>query len=184
MALSPVEFSAQILPAKLHTLQSNSTKLAVRKTVSCFTVHIPIHIETSFSAAQMADINVEVAQWRQVEVGRIIFFTNGTYIGRLAAIAEIIDHKRVRETKQAFRLMADTFYRFSLMGLRRRKSAPYLAMQSLFRISNSHLSSYQNFLAAQGPERSRRHGRRAILIASGKVVRGLRRGNSGNGDAL
>ena len=44
----------------------------------------------------MADIDVKASQWRQVEVGRVILFLNGPFNGRLAAIIEIIDHKRVR----------------------------------------------------------------------------------------
>ena len=44
----------------------------------------------------MADINIEVSQWRYVEVGRIVLFTHGEFTGRLATIVEIVDHKRVR----------------------------------------------------------------------------------------
>lgn len=44
----------------------------------------------------MAEIKIETSQWRLVEVGRVVLFTHGEYTGRLAAIAEIIDHKRVR----------------------------------------------------------------------------------------
>lgn len=43
----------------------------------------------------MADIEVNASQWRLVEVGRVILFTHGKYLGRLAVIVEIIDHKRV-----------------------------------------------------------------------------------------
>lgn len=43
----------------------------------------------------MGDVNVTASQWRLVEVGRVVLFVNGPYAGRLAAIAEIIDHKRV-----------------------------------------------------------------------------------------
>lgn len=43
----------------------------------------------------MPDIEVNASQWRLVEVGRVILFTHGKYIGRLAVIVEIIDHKRV-----------------------------------------------------------------------------------------
>lgn len=43
----------------------------------------------------MAEIEVNASQWRLVEVGRVILFTHGTHIGRLAVIVEIIDHKRV-----------------------------------------------------------------------------------------
>ena len=44
----------------------------------------------------MAEIEVNASQWRLVEVGRVILFTHGKYLGRLAVIVEIIDHKRVR----------------------------------------------------------------------------------------
>lgn len=43
----------------------------------------------------MADIEINASEWRQVEVGRVVLFTHGQYIGRLAVIVEIIDHKRV-----------------------------------------------------------------------------------------
>ena len=43
----------------------------------------------------MAEIEIKASQWRMVEVGRVVLFTHGQYIGRLAAIVEIIDHKRV-----------------------------------------------------------------------------------------
>ncbi|KAK4695017.1 large subunit ribosomal protein L14e, partial [Lecanoromycetidae sp. Uapishka_2] len=42
----------------------------------------------------MADIDIHASQWRFVEVGRVVLFTHGPYTGRLAAIVEIIDHKR------------------------------------------------------------------------------------------
>jgi large subunit ribosomal protein L14e len=44
----------------------------------------------------MGEAHVTASQWRLVEVGRVVLFTSGKYEGRLAAIAEIIDHKRVR----------------------------------------------------------------------------------------
>lgn len=43
----------------------------------------------------MAEIEINASQWRLVEVGRVVLFTHGKYLGRLAVIAEIIDHKRV-----------------------------------------------------------------------------------------
>ena len=45
--------------------------------------------------AETAEIEIKASQWRQVEVGRVVLFTHGQYTGRLAAIVEIIDHKRV-----------------------------------------------------------------------------------------
>ncbi len=43
----------------------------------------------------MGEVNIKVAQWKLVELGRVVFFTSGPYAGKLAAIVEIIDHKRV-----------------------------------------------------------------------------------------
>ncbi|KAH9888665.1 ribosomal protein L14-domain-containing protein [Xylariomycetidae sp. FL2044] len=44
----------------------------------------------------MGDATIESPFWRKVEVGRIVLIQgDGPYTGRLAAIVEIIDHKRV-----------------------------------------------------------------------------------------
>ena len=45
----------------------------------------------------MGDAEVKTSQWRLVEVGRVALFSSGPYAGKLAAIVEIIDHKRVRQ---------------------------------------------------------------------------------------
>lgn len=39
---------------------------------------------------------VTASNWRSVEVGRVAFFSKGPFQGRVAAIVQIIDHKRVR----------------------------------------------------------------------------------------
>lgn len=52
--------------------------------------------------AENAEIEIKASQWRLVEVGRVVLFTHGQYTGRLAAIVEIIDHKRVRLDTRAF----------------------------------------------------------------------------------
>jgi large subunit ribosomal protein L14e len=44
----------------------------------------------------MADIDVKIAQWKLVEVGRVVLIRRGPFTGKLATIVEIIDHKRVR----------------------------------------------------------------------------------------
>lgn len=44
----------------------------------------------------MGDAEVTASSWKLVEVGRVALFSNGPYAGRLAAIIQIIDHKRVR----------------------------------------------------------------------------------------
>jgi transcription antitermination factor NusG len=43
----------------------------------------------------MADIDVKVASWKLVEVGRLVLIRSGPYEGKLAAIVEIVDHRRV-----------------------------------------------------------------------------------------
>jgi hypothetical protein len=43
----------------------------------------------------MGDADVTNTAWRLVEVGRVVLFTSGPYAEKLAAIVEIIDHKRV-----------------------------------------------------------------------------------------
>lgn len=44
----------------------------------------------------MADIDVKIAQWKLVEVGRVVLIRRGPYTGKLAVIVEIVDHRRVR----------------------------------------------------------------------------------------
>ncbi|KAF2851026.1 hypothetical protein T440DRAFT_489452 [Plenodomus tracheiphilus IPT5] len=44
---------------------------------------------------EMGDADITTSAWRLVEVGRVVLFNEGQYEGRLAAIVEIIDHKRV-----------------------------------------------------------------------------------------
>ncbi|PVH94078.1 hypothetical protein DM02DRAFT_603082 [Periconia macrospinosa] len=43
----------------------------------------------------MGDAEISTSAWRYVEVGRVVRFNGGEYDGRLAAIVEIIDHKRI-----------------------------------------------------------------------------------------
>ncbi|TKA71788.1 hypothetical protein B0A55_04297 [Friedmanniomyces simplex] len=43
----------------------------------------------------MGEASVTASNWRLVEVGRVAMFAKGPYTGRLAAIVQIIDHKRV-----------------------------------------------------------------------------------------
>ncbi|CAK4031480.1 probable 60S ribosomal L14-A [Lecanosticta acicola] len=43
----------------------------------------------------MGDAEVTASNWRSVEVGRIAFFGSGPYTARVAAIVQIVDHKRV-----------------------------------------------------------------------------------------
>lgn len=43
----------------------------------------------------MADIDVKLASWKLVEVGRLVLIRSGPFAGKLAAIVEIVDHRRV-----------------------------------------------------------------------------------------
>ena len=47
----------------------------------------------------MGDAEVTASNWRLVEVGRVVYFSTGPYAGRVAAIVQIIDHKRVCESR-------------------------------------------------------------------------------------
>lgn len=44
----------------------------------------------------MGDISIVATEWRTVQVGRVVVLQSGAQAGRLAAIVEIVDHKRVR----------------------------------------------------------------------------------------
>jgi ribosomal protein L14E/L6E/L27E len=44
----------------------------------------------------MGSVEVTASAWRLVEVGRVVLFASGPFEGKLAAIVEIVDHKRVR----------------------------------------------------------------------------------------
>ena len=59
-----------------------------------------IQIETAtlnFSSQKsaMAEIDVKVSSWKLVEVGRLVLIRSGPFEGKLAAIVEIVDHRRV-----------------------------------------------------------------------------------------
>ncbi|GAB7359959.1 hypothetical protein MBLNU230_g7484t1 [Neophaeotheca triangularis] len=43
----------------------------------------------------MGEATVIASTWRLIEVGRVVLFNYGEYEGKLAAICEIIDHKRI-----------------------------------------------------------------------------------------
>ena len=74
----------------------------------------------------MAEIDITASQWRFVEVGRVVLFTHGIYLGRLAAIVEIIDHKRVRSILYSClqKPSINASHRFSSMGPQRKNQHP------------------------------------------------------------
>lgn len=61
-----------------------------------YTLRAPILIRATDISAKMGDVQIIANKWRLVEVGRVVLFSTGPYAGRIAAIVEIIDHKRVR----------------------------------------------------------------------------------------
>jgi hypothetical protein len=82
------------------------------------------------------DIDVKSSQWKQVEVGRVVLFTDGPYSGRLAAIVEIVDHKRVSFPRLARDISlkswnVDCSFRSWLMD-HRRICPPFLAIPLLW----------------------------------------------------
>lgn len=68
-----------------------ATKFAQRLTRSDLFYPDTTHIK-------MGDATIIGSKWRLVEVGRVVLLQTGPSAGRLAAIIEIIDHKRVRST--------------------------------------------------------------------------------------
>merc|ERR1711967_110013 len=48
-----------------------------------------------YQTGKMGDASVTASSWRLVERGRVVLFKKGQYAGKLAAIAQIIDHRRV-----------------------------------------------------------------------------------------
>lgn len=49
----------------------------------------------------MASIDITQSPWKLVEVGRVVLIRRGPDAGKIAAIVEIIDHKRVRIDPEA-----------------------------------------------------------------------------------
>jgi large subunit ribosomal protein L14e len=47
----------------------------------------------------MGDAEIKASEWRMVQVGRVVLFTSGAFKDRLAAVVEIIDHKRVSKIR-------------------------------------------------------------------------------------
>jgi large subunit ribosomal protein L14e len=43
------------------------------------------------------ETTVKAANWRFVEVGRVVLVSKGPSAGKLATIVEIVDHKRVSD---------------------------------------------------------------------------------------
>ncbi|KAK4991014.1 hypothetical protein LTR50_002092 [Elasticomyces elasticus] len=58
---------------------------------------------------RMGDANVTESKWRHVEVGRVVLFSQGPYAGKLAAIVQIIDHKRVRSSTTQQQVRGSTY---------------------------------------------------------------------------
>merc|ERR1712187_768364 len=83
-----------------------------------------------YKTGKMGDASVTASSWRLVERGRVVLFKKGQYAGKLAAIAQIIDHRRVLvegfssdASKMSAKLMRrrqlNDFERFKVMVLRK-----------------------------------------------------------------
>lgn len=59
--------------------------------------------------------NVNFGDYRLVEVGRIVLINDGPYAGKLAAIVEIIDHKRVCSLSELCTLISEANYKILLV---------------------------------------------------------------------
>jgi len=62
---------------------------------------------------RIAGTGANVSSWnyRLVEVGRIVLISDGPYAGKLAAIVEIIDHKRVCSLPEHCKPVSEANYR-------------------------------------------------------------------------
>lgn len=60
-----------------------------------FKINKPLNSLNLQTAFAMADIDVKLASWKLVEVGRLVLIRSGPFAGKLAAIVEIVDHRRV-----------------------------------------------------------------------------------------
>lgn len=56
----------------------------------------------------MSNVDIKASSWKLVEVGRVVQIRSGPYEGKLAAIVEIIDNKRVRSCYCEMALAANT----------------------------------------------------------------------------
>ena len=136
--------------------------------------------------AETAEIEIKASQWRQVEVGRVVLFTHGQYTGRLAAIVEIIDHKRVRlENHPSNHLRWPDFgNRYWWTDHLRKRTQLSLVNPSPLTTLSSLQSSLRSYHEQLGEVQSRGHGRRQRLRRSGMRVPGQRGGNRGKRDAI
>lgn len=93
----------------------------------------------------MSDIDVKPAGWKQVEVGRVVNIREGRYEGRLAAIVEIIDHRRVGPLSGDCKWQITNMFRCWLMVLHPRKAPLCRDKQFLLITLFSRHSSLRNY---------------------------------------
>lgn len=156
---------------------------------SKFRVHLA---NPGLTDVRMGDAEITASQWRLVEVGRVVLFSSGEFKGRLAAIVEIVDHKRVRyyEADPAeccgnlpvvvkyFIIRLTYANRCSLKGLRHQKIRPCLDIPPGSRTSRWLLLSSRNYRAVLGLGRSNLAGIVMRSRRSGNPAHGLRAGPS------
>lgn len=99
----------------------------------------------------MSNIDVKASNWKLVEVGRVVYIREGLYSGKLAAIVEIIDNKRVCANDAKSRCLsacpdADLKIRHSLMAHLPEKAQLFPVKPSLWQTFLLQTSSFRKHL--------------------------------------
>lgn len=102
----------------IDTDENNPTTIRPSRIVGCETsLFLFIHVYRPLinyvplqEAFAMASIDIKTAAWKLVEVGRVVLIRSGPYTGKLAAIVEIIDHRRVRFILRIWGITCDSWW--------------------------------------------------------------------------
>lgn len=133
----------------------------------------------------MAEVEIYASKWRLVEVGRVVVFAHGPYVGRLAAIVEIIDHKRVclccpslacTERHVGFVTGADTRsnIRFWWTAQQAKTNLAFPVKQRRSATLYSHTSLFQSYHEPPVEGLSHARGKRPRSSRNGQKVQALR----------
>jgi len=83
--------SSDTSTSKRQTLDNSAQYVSTTRSL----VANPLADNCSLESITMGDAEIKASSWRLVEVGRVCLIHGGPSDGKLAAIVEIIDHKRV-----------------------------------------------------------------------------------------
>ena len=102
-------FKIERVKSTTTTQQSSRQKLQpVSSDNHCFTLDHLIDCLLLRRSLNMSNVDIKASSWKLVEVGRVVQIRSGPYEGKLAAIVEIIDNKRVSLCHWGMDLAANT----------------------------------------------------------------------------